>query len=484
MHTIECGAKMAADASIPSPPVGAARTAMIVVLLASNLLASFTQSLMNVALDYVATDFHITLSQANWMVLAFTIVTATTITMAAKLLERIGLHKLMTIGFVFSFVGSLLGFFAWNYPVMIVARVLQAVCTGLCFPLINATLLAVNSGVIGVALAFAPPVSGLIITCVGLRPLFLIPAVIALVLIIVGRPAIHNLYMRRKAHIDIPSVALSFVGLACFLYGLNEISHEVFPPLVIMLAGIAILAIFVYRQLHIDEPLLNLTPLRNPVFTVGETLVTLAFMASVYMSLLVPLYLEGAASYSPFIAGCMCTVPILCYAACCFPSGHLLAKHGVWPLVPVGFAIVLIGYVGMYFASAQLLVIVLLACAAIAYAGIGIFFPAVKTVDLNALPRAISSYGSSIHSTIVQIGSSVSSALFVGIMSGDVTHLMAGGTSKADAYAFGFSHTLLIAIGILIVAVILTVVYTRLVRRQKGKAAAADSATSEKTGRG
>lgn len=244
---------------------------------------------MNVALDYVATDFHITLSQANWMVLAFTIVTATTITMAAKLLERIGLHKLMTIGFVFSFVGSLLGFFAWNYPVMIVARALQAVCTGLCFPLINealltiapkgkaATLLAVNSGVIGVALAFAPPVSGLIITCVGLRPLFLIPAVIALVLIIAGRPAIHNPVHAQKAHIDIPSVALSFVGLACFLYGLNEISHEVFPPLVIMLAGIAILAIFVYRQLHIDEPLLNLTPLRNPVFTVGETLVTLAF---------------------------------------------------------------------------------------------------------------------------------------------------------------------------------------------------------------
>lgn len=109
---------------------------------------------------------------------------------------------------------------------------------------------------------------------------------------------------------------------------------------------------------------------------------------------------------------------------------------------------------------------------------------AVKTVDLDALPRAISSYGSSIHSTIVQIGSSVSSALFVGIMSGDVTHLMAGGMTKADAYAFGFSHTLLIAIGILIVAVILTVVYTRLVRRQKGKTAATAVQTDEKAGRG
>ena len=56
--------------------------------------------------------------------------------------------------------------------------------------------------------------------------------------------------------------------------------------------------------------------------------------------------------------------------------------------------------------------------------------------------------------------------------------------TKADAYAFGFSHTLLIAIGILIVAVILTVVYTRLVRRQKGKTAATSSTTNEKAGRG
>lgn len=487
---------MAEDAGTPSPPVGAARTAMIVVLLVSNLLASFTQSLMNVALDYVATDFHITLSQANWMVLAFTIVTATTIIMAAKLLERIGLHKLMTIGFAFSLVGSLLGFFAWDYPAMIAARALQAVCTGLCFPLINealltispkgkaATLLAVNSGVIGVALAFAPPVSGLIITYVGLRPLFLVPAAIALVLIVVGRPAIHNLYARRKAHIDIPSVALSLVGLACFLYGLNEISHELFPPLVVMLVGIAILAIFVYRQLHIEEPLLNLAPLRYPVYTVGEALVTLAYMASVYMSLLVPLYLEGATSYSPFTAGCMCIVPILCYAGWCFPSGHLLSKHGVWPLVPAGFAVVLIGYIGMYFSSAQLIVIAVLASAAVSYAGLGAFFPAVKTVDLASLPRDISSHGSSIHSTVVQIGSSLSSALFVGVMSGDVTHLMAGGMSKADAYASGFSHTLLIAIGILVVAIILAVVYTRLVRRHQASAAAANSATDGKNGRG
>lgn len=467
--------------AIPAPPTGGARTAMIVVLFVSNLLASFGQSMMNVALDEVSYEFHITLSQANWMVLGFTIVTATVITMAAKLLERLGLRKVMTIGYVFAFGGAVLGFAAWNYPVMVVARMLQAVCTGLCFPLINealltispkgkaGVLLAVNSGIIGVGLAFAPPVSGLIITYVGLKELFLIPAVLALALLLVGRFAIHNLYERKKAHIDILSVCLSFAGLACFLYGLNEVTHELVTSLVVMAIGIVAIALFAWRQLRIAEPLLNLSPLRHKVFTMGEILIALAFMGSVFLSLVVPLYLEGAASYSPFIAGCMCIAPILCYAICCFPSGHLLEKHGVWPLVPLGFGIVLVGYVGMFFTSSTLLVVAVLVFAALAYAGIGIFFPAVKSVDLESLPQDVSSYGSSIHSTIVQLGSSVSSALFVGFMSGETSSMMAHGAGKATAYATSFSHTLLIMIGLLAVAFVLAMIYTRVVKKRMGK---------------
>ena len=454
---------------------------MIVVLFASNLLASLSQSLMNVALDDVANTFHITLSLANWMVLGYTIVTATVIMMAAALLKRLGLRKVMMLGFAFSLIGSLLGFIAWNYPVMIVARLLQAVCTGICFPLINealltispkghaGVLLAVNSGIIGAGLAFAPPVAGLIVTYIGLHELFLVPAVMALALFVAGHFTIHDLYQRKPGHIDISSVILSFIALAGILYGLNELSHELVSSLIIMILGLVVFALFIWRQTRLKQPLLNLKPLRAPVFAVGELLVALSYMASVYMSLLVPLYLEGAAGCTTFMAGCMCVLPILCYAICCFPSGKILGKHGVWPLVPAGFAIVLIGYIGMYFTSAHVIVIGLLVCAALAYAGLGIFFPSVKSVDLEVLPNEVSSDGSSIHSTIVQFGSSISSALFVGIMSGDVTRLMASGASKASAYASGFSHTIVIEIGILVAAVIIAVIYTRLVKKFEEK---------------
>ena len=43
------------------------RQAMIVVLFACNLLASLMQSLMNVALDYVSAEYHVSLSEATPM---------------------------------------------------------------------------------------------------------------------------------------------------------------------------------------------------------------------------------------------------------------------------------------------------------------------------------------------------------------------------------------------------------------------------------
>ena len=59
------------------------RQAMIVVLFACNLLASLMQSLMNVALDYVSAEYHVSLSEANLLVLGYSIVAGIVIVLAA-----------------------------------------------------------------------------------------------------------------------------------------------------------------------------------------------------------------------------------------------------------------------------------------------------------------------------------------------------------------------------------------------------------------
>lgn len=107
---------------------------------------------------------------------------------------------------------------------------------------------------------------------------------------------------------------------------------------------------------------------------------------------------------------------------------------------------------------------------ALACAGIGTEYPAIKSVDLEVLDPELSASGSSIHSTLVQIAGSISSALFVGLMSGQVHRLMADGMAKAQAYSAGFSTTVYLAVAFVVVAAILSVVYARhVVKLTRGK---------------
>ena len=76
------------------------RQAMIVVLFACNLLASLMQSLMNVALDYVSAEYHVSLSEANLLVLGYSIVAGIVIVLAALSLHRFGLRKVMLLSLI------------------------------------------------------------------------------------------------------------------------------------------------------------------------------------------------------------------------------------------------------------------------------------------------------------------------------------------------------------------------------------------------
>lgn len=477
----QTSASPSAPSSAQVPAQAAPKTlprALLALLLVSNLLASINQSMVNIALDAVATEFHVELAMANWMVLGFTIVAGTVITTAASLLKRFGLRKIMLCGYVLSLAGGLLGLFSWDFWSMLAARLVQALTVGLFFPVISsaitivapkdktATLLSLNSAVIGAGLAFIPLASGLFITYVSLRAMFVVPVALSAALLVAGPFVLHDIEDRAKRPVDAPSIALSCAGLTLFVYGLNILTKDVAVGVVCMAVGMVVVALFVVRQNRIPTPLLNLTPLRSRAFAAGEALALLGFTGSLYMSLLVPLYLEGTAGRTPFEAGCLLAAPILAYAVATAVGGRIEDRRGIWPLVPVGFAVLAAALVGLEVASSHRLVAIVLMCVALAYVGVGLVFAPLKSRDLGAVPRELVSNASSIHSTLAQVISSVASALFVGIMSSDAVRLMAAGASKADAYAAGFSHTLFIEIGIALAALAGSVVFARIMHRR------------------
>lgn len=454
---------------------------MLPVLLACSFTASFGQSMMNVALPELAERFGVTLSIANWVIVGYMVVAATAIMLSAFMLRRLGLRRVFFVGAGALALGSACALLSQDFPMLFASRLVQAVGTGLFFPSVTSvimtnspaavrgTRLALNSGVIAVGLAISPTASGFALTQFGWRAMFVVSLAMSVALLAVGFFRIHGGPSTKRVPIDALSVMLGPLGLAAFLYGLGEVTRDLAPSLAALAVGAVLLALFAWRQFALESPLLDLHPLVHPRFAVGILLVMVGMLTSFSMSILLPLYYEGALGYTAFFAGLLLLGPVLVNAAFTFLGGRVFDRHGAWPLIPAGLVLVLVGQAAAFFSAESMIAILIVLSSAAVYAGAGFVVAPSKTAALGTLPPATYSAGASINSTAAQIASAIGASLFVGVLSADVLRDTAAGAAKASAYAAAFEHTLSIAVVIAAAGLLVAFFYARAMRKPAGK---------------
>lgn len=454
---------------------------MLPVLLACSFTASFGQSMMNVALPELAERFGVTLSIANWVIVGYMVVAATAIMLSAFMLRRLGLRRVFFVGAGALALGSACALLSQDFPMLFASRLVQAVGTGLFFPSVTSvimtnspaavrgTRLALNSGVIAVGLAISPTASGFALTQFGWRAMFVVSLAMSVALLAVGFFRIHGGPSTKRVPIDALSVMLGPLGLAAFLYGLGEVTRDLAPSLAALAVGAVLLALFAWRQFALESPLLDLHPLVHPRFAVGILLVMVGMLTSFSMSILLPLYYEGALGYTAFFAGLLLLGPVLVNAAFTLLGGRVFDRHGAWPLIPAGLVLVLVGQAAAFFSAESMIAILIVLSSAAVYAGAGFVVAPSKTAALGTLPPATYSAGASINSTAAQIASAIGSSLFVGVLSADVLRDTAAGAAKASAYAAAFEHTLSIAVVIAAAGLLVAFFYARAMRKPAGK---------------
>ena len=340
---------------------------MLPVLLACSFTASFGQSMMNVALPELAERFGVTLSIANWVIVGYMVVAATAIMLSAFMLRRLGLRRVFFVGAGALALGSACALLSQDFPMLFASRLVQAVGTGLFFPSVTSvimtnspaavrgTRLALNSGVIAVGLAISPTASGFALTQFGWRAMFVVSLAMSVALLAVGFFRIHGGPSTKRVPIDALSVMLGPLGLAAFLYGLGEVTRDLAPSLAALAVGAVLLALFAWRQFALESPLLDLHPLVHPRFAVGILLVMVGMLTSFSMSILLPLYYEGALGYTAFFAGLLLLGPVLVNAAFTFLGGRVFDRHGAWPLIPAGLVLVLVGQATAFFSAESMI---------------------------------------------------------------------------------------------------------------------------------
>ena len=450
---------------------------LLSVLYGSAFLAGFNENLVNMALLSIMSDFSVDSVTVQWLVTGYMIVATVVVTCMAFLYRRFNLRTLFFSAAVLSIVGSAMGLVAGSFEMLLVARLVQAVGTGIFIPLMMNTILAVTPKnklgsfmsiggcMITFGPAFAPVVCGALVTAFGWHSVFVVPIVAMAVLSVLGFFFVKNLETS-EAHLDVPSVALSAIVLTALSFGLAQLTLDIVVAAIALIVAAASAAVFVVRQLRCAHPLIDLAPFKNRAFWPALLLATISMMSMFSMSVLLPLYFEGGAGMTAFVAGLVILVPVLANAGATLLGGRIMDKRGEWPLLPLGFAFVAIGFVVLALTSPTLSIPVVFAATLVMYVAVGFVFSPSQTAGLRALPPQQNPFGVALMTTFVQIAACIGPSLYIGVMSSGQAGAIAQGASMAQAAADGFSIAMIVAAVIAALGFALSFGYARNARKR------------------
>lgn len=451
---------------------------LLAVFYGCGFLAGFNENLVNMALVAIMGDFSIDAVAAQWLVTGYMIAVTVVVTCMAYLYRRLSMRTLFFAAAALSIAGSAGGFLAPNFPLLLVARLVQAVGTGVFIPLMMnvivdrvphgrlGTYLAIGSAMITIGPATAPIVTGFMMSDLGWRSVFLVPLAAAVALTVAGIFVVRGGREPERARFDLPSALLTAAGVTLLCVGLSEVTLRPAVGAAALIGAALALGWFARRQEHLARPLVSMEPLHHGMFWPAALLVMVTMMTYFSLSVMAPLYFEEAAGLAASMAGVLMVAPVLANAAASVLSGRALDRWGEWPLLPAGLAIAVAG-LGIAIAGALAgSVVVATAGIFFGYLGTGMVLSPAQTAGLRRLPEELDSHGVTLMSMAVQLSACLGPAAYVGIMGSATAAASAAGAPAAQASAEGFAGAMIAALVVAAAGLVTAVFYARFTKRR------------------
>lgn len=480
---------MSADTTIIATPHIEEKTsrrdmAIIFTMLIATFVVILNETIMNVAIPKLMLEFAVNASTAQWLATAFMLVMAILIPTTGFLMQRFSTRTLFLTAMSLFSLGTLVAGLAPIFAVLLAGRVLQASGTAIMLPLLTTTILALIpahrrgammgtvSIVISVAPAIGPTISGMIVESLSWRFMFFFVLPIALVVVAYAARNLKNVGETRSASLDLLSVIVSALGFGGLVYGFSSAgeggggwtSAHVLAPLIV---GALSLGIFIWRQLTLTTPLLDLRAFRYPMFALSVVLMMVMMIALFSSAILLPIYLQNVRQFTPLQTGLLLLPGGVLMGVAAPVIGRIFDRYGPRLLVLAGTSIMTITIWQYTMLTADTPVSRLLTLHIIFSAGLAMLFTPIFATGLNQLPRNLHSHGSAIASTLQQVAGAIGTALLVTIMAtSSAAYLQsAGGTAtpaiQRDALTAGLHASFMAATGIALVALILSVFVRR-----------------------
>lgn len=443
---------------------------IIAVLVFSAFIATFNETILNVALSDIMKEMNVTAGTVQWLITAYMIVTSVMVPVTAFLIQTFKTKNLFLSALGLLLLGTVCAAFSGSFAMLIISRMIQASGTGMMIPIMMNTALIVSPKekigasmaacvcAISLGPAFGPTFSGIMLQYFSWHALFIILIPVIALAMILGQVFLDNVSEISKPKIDYLSIILSTIGLGTVIYGISSVTEgNVKITLLSFIIGILCIIIFAKRQFKLTDPMLNLSPFKYPKFVIGVLLVMVSMMTMFTMNVMLPMYLQGSLGTTSFVAALALLPAVLCNGIATPIGGKIYDKFGVKWLVPIGVAMIAIFAFLLAQSNSEtslMKVIMIYICMCI---GVGFTMSPSQTHSLNQLPKEYYPHGVAIVNTLQQVSAAIGSSLFMGIMSAvQLKTLAAGNVTNQVAVATGFSRATMVAVGIAVFGFILS----------------------------
>ncbi len=421
-------------------------------------LATFNETFLNVGFAPIMESLSVDVSTVQWLATAYMLGAAVMVPVSAFAYRSISTRPLFCATTSLLVIGSIIGALAQNFTVLLVGRIVQALGTGMLIPIgMNITLeiaprekLGTYMGIMGAMTTLGPSSSvilaGIILAVAPWPALLWVFAGLSVLCLLSGAIILHDVAHLTHPKLDALSVALIGIALIGILYGVSTaFTGSIGIAGIAAIVGIASLVVFVKRQHKLDDPLINLNPLRVKPFALGVVVNMLSLLTIFAMNIIVPTFMQSALGTPALIASLTLFPAILCSCVVSPLAGRIYDKQGPGILLPLGFACIAVFSVltGIFIATASVVVIALLYIPVIC--GSALIIGPVQSFALSKLTYEENPHGVTIMSTGFQIAGCIGSSVFTGVYAAVNIEMAAGGMQPTEAQYIG-----MLIVGILV----------------------------------
>lgn len=193
----------------------------------------------------------------------------------------------------------------------------------------------------------------------------------------------------------------------------------VIAPIVI---GLIFIAIFIHRQLILEEPFLDIRVFKVKQFSITTLAIALSMMAMMGVEMMLPLYLQNVHGLSALDSGLVLLPGALMMGIVSPIAGSIYDKVGARRLALIGFSILGIGTIPFIFLTSATPDHFITLLYAVRMFGIAMIMMPLTASAMSALPPHEAAHGTASNNTARQIASAIVVALLSSVTQNVINH--------------------------------------------------------------